>query len=219
MKTTPMIFNGDMVRALLEGRKVQTRRPMKIQPDTRHCRIDFENGVLKESSRIAGCWQVDRIHESPYGSIGDLIWLRETCKENLMGSISLSEYAADKAPVLITGHDDAEFNGSTSHWWYSRQSCPSIHMPRWASRLTLKIKNVRVERLQDISEEDAKAEGAHPIFENEFGHICSTPFYRYGFIRLWNSIYNNWDENLWVWVYDFEVIKANVDDVIRRMAA
>ena len=109
---------------------------------------------------------------------------------------------------------------------------PSIHMPRWASRLTLKITNVRVERVQDISEEDAKDEG---IFFTDYGigkYAGQRPGWshkkndhqdqclgsaKWGFASLWESIYNNWNDNPWVWIYNFKVIQANVDDVIRGM--
>jgi len=94
-------------------------------------------------------------------------------------------------------------------------------MPRWASRLTLEITNIRVERLQDISEEDALSEGADRGMLKTMGgeFILSGGSHRCGFINLWQSIYgpDSWTQNPWVWVIEFEVIRKNIDDMIREM--
>ena len=93
---------------------------------------------------------------------------------------------------------------------------PSIHMPRKASRLTLRVTGVRCERVQQITEESAKKEGAAPAFIDEFGNCPTTPRFKNGFYKVWDGIYSNWDENPWVWVIEFELIKSNVDKVINN---
>lgn len=213
MKVTPMIFNAEMARALLDGRKTQTRRPMKIQPDTRHCRIDFEGGVLKESSQVAGCWHVNRTHRPPCGQPGDLIYVRETFAEWDDG--------------IVYRASNPQCNNVTK--W-----TPSIHMERKHSRLTLKITDVRIERVQGISEADAISEGLE-IF-NEDGNLwysgymdgndswfselwkwhCNDPVQ--AFKELWDGIYfksgNGWNDNPWVWCYTFSIIHKNVDEYL-----
>ena len=135
----------------------------------------------------------------PYGKTGGLIWVRET----------FSKY--DDGLVYRATHK--QLDGVTK--W-----TPSIHMPRWASRLTLRITNVRVERLQDISAADAAAEGCQldhwitGVYPNhDPGVDYDNKQLVNKFKNLWGSIYNNWNDNPWVWVYEFEVIKANIDDV------
>lgn len=178
MKERPILFSGPMVRAILEGRKTVTRRLVKPQPPATH---SFKGYVIESSRRkdegkfswgikeseyhfrdtmYAGC---------PYGQPGDRLWVRESTEEDCIGIASISRYCADGAPVLYEGCDDPEFNGSWAHWDYPRSKRPSIHMPRWASRITLEIVSVRVERLQEVSEEDAKAEGA---FFTDYGRRC-----------------------------------------------
>lgn len=199
MKERPIIFSGEMVRAILDGRKTQTRRPVKPQPDIdgmHDCRKypmhidDFEGGW-------AGNFEGEtRRIKCPYGQPGDRLWVRETwaqdpceqSKDDWIGYLS-TDSADELADCRIR---------------------PSIHMPRWASRITLEILDVRVERVQDLSEDDAKAEGA--IFcsgdcetgMDEFnGWIC-------GFKNLWNTVYgpDAWDRNDWVWVIDFRLITS-----------
>lgn len=221
MKARPILFSGPMIRALLDGRKTQTRRVVKPQPggDPR------DNGYLS-----------DILTRRPYGKPGELLWVRETTKADYEYNDSplLSNYAADNAPVLYPGsskdkHGDPDFGGSRVHWWCKRDSCPSIHMPRWASRLTLVISSVRVERLQDISEADAKAEGieevyAHRSFEGWRDYIrsddhgilqteCPVKSYK----SLWQSINGAaaWEANPWVWVLEFKVHQCNVDDFLK----
>jgi len=207
MNTKPMLFSTDMIRALLDGRKTQTRRIVKPQA------LINDNGILEPNGMTASMWRkVSRElpesfganYFSPYGQPGDLIWVRET--------FAIYQGHSDSVPLYKTGtHDDL------LKW------IPSIHMPRWASRLTLKITDVRIERLQDISKEDAEAEGLKKWPHkgdfawgydgcSEDGHGSPTG----AFHSLWNSIYpdDDWYSNPWVWVYSFEVIKKNVDAVL-----
>ena len=157
----PILFSTEMVRAILAGRKTMTRRVIKPQPDGRHRRVDFEYGFLKESSRINGCWEVERRSKCPYGQPGDLLWVRETWYyENHMHDLTAGE---PDLPGGLYSHrfifrasipDYPVDVGVGEHGWK-----PSIFMPKIAARLWLEVVSVRVERLQDITEDDAIAEG------------------------------------------------------------
>jgi len=213
MKARPILFSTPMVKALLEDRKGQTRRPVTgkalewLAPEmfTPAFVADRENGMCK------------------YGYPGDLLWVRETTEvdEDTHDTIPLSRFVADGKPVLYSGCSDPEYNGSVAHWDYPRNSRPSIHMERWASRLTLRITEVRVERLNAISEEDAMQEGC--AWDTLYVAYVPGSFspdhhktYSSAYKALWESINGpgSWDANPWVWVISFEVIHANVDSVI-----
>lgn len=174
MKERPILFSGPMVRAILEGRKTQTRRVVKPQP-----------------AHIAGIGTVLNIDTitgkaCPYGKPGDRLWVRETWDGvRLDGGGALVSYRADgDKPVTDDGR------------WH-----PSIHMPRWASRITLEVVSVRVERLQEISEEDAMAEGV-ALAENYRGPVAH-------FASLWEQIngLGSWNANPWVWVVEFRRVQ------------
>lgn len=148
MVDCPVIFSGPMVRALLDGRKTQTRRLLKPQP------------VLLRGEWHARWGTVDRVWQdgcNPYAipnwlrfSVGDRLWVKETLAEQEAASgLKFMGYAADGRQVEHT----------PAGWPYKRKSIPSIHMWRWASRLTLHVTDVRVQRLQEISTDDALAEG------------------------------------------------------------
>lgn len=194
MKTRPILCSAPMVQALLEGRKTQTRRIVKPQPN---------GGPQAEMINLGGAWGLlDGILSGewccPYGQPGDLLYVKET-----VGKFDGREPDAYEGRYAADGEE--AFDG----WYWKRPLLPSIHMPRWASRLTLRITDVRVERLQDISEDDAYAEG---VTHAEWGGMNA----REGFRRLWESIYGtgSWDANPWVWVISFDVIQQNVDDMI-----
>ncbi|MCZ5802927.1 hypothetical protein [Enterobacter hormaechei] len=229
-----MIFNGEMVRAILGGRKTQTRRIMKIQPSDgfhpTHNGYDLDlnahwytpgvvdkNGYLQPAKKdVFGVADENEGYTCPFGAVGDRIWVRETFQGPLIPEDELSEflvanpdkfespayceYAADGGPR--PEYIDADDN--TRHGWR-----PAIHMPRWASRLTLEITGVRVERLRDLSEDDAKSEGITP----PSGGVLPGWEYRINFRDLWMSIYgaDNWEANPWVWVIEFKVV-PNVQD-------
>ena len=135
-----------------------------------------------------------------YGQPGDRLWVRETTKEDVLGSVSLAIYDADYAHVM-------DKSGGHAEWWYSKPVCPSIHMPRWASRITLEITGVRVERLPDISGADSAAEGVTgPIGSPRAYGVVTKQFARDQFMRLWESINgpDSWQVNPWVWVVEFK---------------
>jgi len=181
MDVHPILFSGPMVRAILKGRKSQTRRVVTgmaldwLRPTgfTPQFVADPENGLCR------------------YGYRGDRLWVRETWLQD--GNSYL--YKADF--------------GETSEFRWK----PSIHMPRKASRLTLEIVNLRIERLQDISRDDAKAEGVSNIFHNSPEHFERGVLNPYvaNFSILWDKINAKrgfgWDVNPWVWVIEFKEVK------------
>jgi len=160
IKERPILFSAPMVRAILEGRKTVTRREVKKRAALDCLAAGFEPAFLALPGNADLC---------PYGKSGDRLWVRETTEADYANGAVLSRYAADKEPVLYGGCEDPEYNGSVAHWNYPRKSRPSIHMQRWASRILLEITDVRVERLQDISDEQAQAEGC---FFTDYGRKC-----------------------------------------------
>lgn len=209
-----------MVRAILEGRKTQTRRivkgdaglmPMFVTP--------FAEGPLGGTKVPTGEFGLhfhnDRVINKhvrcPYGEPGDRLWVRESHKfENDKGDCIF--YKADGARHYV--QDNGEWLRPEDMWKWR----PSIHMPRWASRITLEVESVRVERLQAISEEDAKAEGADPVVllpDDDTGLLTTVMHdtkgdHRDGFAALWSSIngLGSWQANPWVWVVGFKVIRS-----------
>lgn len=184
MRERPILFSGPMVRAILEGRKTVTRRVIKVQPHGLGAWI--RQGIKWMFPNVCPHTTVN----CPYGQPGDRLWVRESTSEDVIGSQSVARYTAD---------------GATSNhpWWYSRSACPSIHMPRIASRILLEITDVRVERLQDISDEQALAEGVDQTNTSIPGYA------RQRFQDLWGSINGtgSWDANPWVWVVEFKRIQ------------
>lgn len=198
MKERPILFNGEMVRAILEGRKAQTRRVVKHQPcggwefdgvygkiTSHHPQRGKFGAFLRRG--VDTSWPELGIIPCPFGQPGDRLWVKET-------------YAAWPA-----GHDDPELI-YRAHWSVPEAHAPtckgwtpSIHMPRWASRITRKITNIRVERLNKITRGDAMAEGC------PFPNMADGPDPREWFSDLWESINGkgSWDANPWVWVIEF----------------
>ena len=186
MKERPILFSGAMVRAILEDRKTQTRRvvkPPRGWAEYSHC-DPFAMPRLRGGGTECTAESVyDK--SAPYGQPGDRLWVRETWQ---CGDYFIRHPQIDQVRYRAT---DAEL----LHWR------PSIHMPRWASRIQLEITGVRVERLQDISEADAISEG-----------VYSDPAApaRDGFMGLWDSINVSrgfgWAANPWVWVVSFRRI-------------
>ncbi|HBS9599925.1 TPA: hypothetical protein MBM68_000281 [Klebsiella pneumoniae] len=215
MKERGMIFNGEMVRAILDGRKTQTRRPIKWK-QTRFTEIgEREDGSKwpwsEDAEHACDFW-----HPCPFGAVGDRIWVRETW----------ARYNIDQ-----NSHDIAYRATTPEDWPEEGRWRPSIHMPRWASRILLEITNVRVERLNAISEEDAQREGVHTevwdqtvvarnyAARDEFFQFWSedmphyvemNQLYRSSFRSLWESIYGaeNWLANPWVWVIEFKRVEG-----------
>lgn len=223
MTDRPILFNAEMVRAILDERKTQTRRKMKVQPypdamvTVQHYNqtvIDC-HGDMHPGPEIFGArWDDWNGIRCPYGPPGDLLWVRETCwAESVDQGGDGVRYAADDAWRIIENTQEAseawcklvQYGGDYGHENESNigRRVPSIHMPRWASRLTLRITDVRVERLQYISEDDARAEGAR----HEAGLTGGQA--REAFSLLWKHINGPgaWDANPWVWVVAFESVQ------------
>ncbi|ENP3525835.1 hypothetical protein ACDB31_001296 [Salmonella enterica] len=206
-----MIFNAEMVRAILDGRKTQTRRIMKVQPGTPEFGLRRiiesskanENGMYFWSQDDAcGIKARSKPFLFPYGEVGDRIWVRETFRVHSRATdVATLVYRASvrnswteqthRVPVAVCNKP------ATPEKW-----TPSIHMPRWASRITLEITDVRVERLNSITESDAEAEG---VTDTGFGDLLVD-----GFRYLWKSIYGeeSWAANPWVWVIEFKRIEG-----------
>jgi len=214
MRERPIIFNADMVRAVLDGRKTQTRRIVKWRGLDEGLNLQFsglraskETGgwVIESNSRTSSEWRCQPT-PCPFGAVGDRLWVRETFGFEIrsVGGSPHEQivYRASK-PDAVRLYD---CNGKPQPMKWT----PSLHMRRKYSRITLEITGVRVERLWDITEDDAKAEGC--TFEalrfkpgtrevEEMGHtaVCQ-------FGGLWQSIYgaDSWQVNPWVWVIEFK---------------
>ncbi|HDY8937863.1 TPA: hypothetical protein RRI63_004327 [Klebsiella pneumoniae] len=220
-----MIFNGEMVRAILDGRKTQTRRIMKIQPEhsgfgLRRV-IDSKNGsddgkYFWSLSDACGLKIRSKSFTCPFGSVGDRIWVREAFR--------VHSRATDVATLVYKASERNSWTEQTSRVPVSvcnkpatpEKWTPSLHMPRWASRLLLEITDVRVERLNAISEEDARAEGIIDggclnCGEPEpCGCANPEPDATDDFAYLWQSIYGqeSWNANPWVWVIEFKHVEG-----------
>lgn len=216
-----MIFNAEMVRAILAGRKTQTRRPIKWK-QTRFTEIgEREDGSKWPWSEDAE-HAFDFWHPCPFGSVGDRIWVRETFQGPLFDFDLMDSYCKDSTPFEKSEFCVYKADGVPAPEFYDADDelhcCwrPSIHMPRWASRILLEITDVRVERLNAISEEDARAEGIIDggclnCGEPEpCGCANPDPDATDAFAYLWQSIYGqeNWNANPWVWVISFKRIEG-----------
>lgn len=216
MKIRPITMKQWEVKAILEGRKTQTRRVVKLDRFQKSNTKGYDFQFMKR-----GCWQdvtikgiinpprKDYPFKCPYGKIGDRLWVRETFNGGV-----------DGIPIAYKA-SNPELNGCP---WK-----PPIYMPRWASRITLEITDIRVERLQEISEKDVGKEGTPGKFNGKYqcpdcngsGWMLGYPTCKgcngtkiqpkYYFRELWNSSYScfsskGWESNPWVWVVEFKVV-------------
>ncbi len=196
MKERPILFSAPMVRAILAGTKTQTRRVVKPRRD------------LHIGCELAPCELAGEVNAGDYFNAafqpGDHLWVREThtfCPRSSRLKIWL--HTPEEARVVY-GADDVWLSGPYGP--HKPKMRPSIHMPRWASRITLEVTGVRVERLKNISETDAIAEGAPWA-------ACGAPqegSHQVGFAHLWESINGpgSWDTNPWVWVIEFRRVAS-----------
>jgi hypothetical protein len=207
----PILFSAPMARAIRDGRKTQTRRVVKPR--------DLD--AMGWEGHALWLYHADGAPR-PYGVPGDLLWIRERCwifgRWREEGVTKTGRRRWRFKPIgrrvrFENPNDDAEpiaYLGGRSGWSYRN----SIHMPRWASRITLRITDVRVERLQDISEADARAEGCSaeedPDWRPSFADPDSggSPTFVKSYRALWDHINGpgSWDANPWVWVVAFEVV-------------
>lgn len=230
-----MIFNGEMVRAILDGRKTQTRRPVKFP------HIDRDAMCELSGNELAGELSAGNFRNSPYGKPGDRIWVRETwgvVSHQLDEDSRIQPWSPDRPATAIhempfgngyySGHAiyaaDGDFTWGDDDGYEDGRSCwkPSIHMPRAACRILLEVTGVRVERLNDLSETDAESEGIdmEALYDSQDCYDCiadhnmtGRPTVTGAFKYLWESIYGegSWQANPWVWVIEFKVV-PNVQD-------
>ncbi|MBH8938772.1 hypothetical protein I5K09_03245 [Pseudomonas aeruginosa] len=216
MKERPILFTGPMVRAILEGRKTVTRRVVTPQPDFLGSMVDPNTPFKTLDAGLHA-----RI-KCPYGEPGDRLWVRETRTDvNMCGAPALA-YRADEdirdlmeEPGFLDdrgafNYDDPRVKPYPFACWYAELDQarwrPSIHMPRWASRILLEITAVRVERLQDITRSDIRAEGLEcpPELRSDDVSPNYRDWYPEAWRELWESTGGNWDANPWVWVVEFK---------------
>ena len=224
MTDRPIIFSAPTVRALLGGRKSQTRRIIKPSPEfcgggrSRDPQNWNDPDAWGWENYDEGCW--DLLSEGytgrPFYAPGDRLWVREAFSYESL---------------------DVDRNGFMPPWYWAdgnpesgdfTRPKPSIHMPRWASRLTLLVTDVRVQRLQEISDDDARAEGIEPLksgrgyYDPTVSHDQSRSIVRFGqyyslathaFSALWDSIHgpDAWDANPWCAAISFTVHRCNID--------
>lgn len=236
MSDRPIIFSASMVRALLDGRKTQTRRLI--------------NTVVPEGQRVGPChysktgwafWkkfgECDACTCRDAAGInyweGDRLYVRERCLEITGGAYRGVKYIAD-------GHDSGDWDRANDGAQWDIKSRPSIHMPRWASRLTLTVTDVRVQRLQDIDRDDAMAEGIVQTWGdfmgdppewainsiNQHGDASGTHIYDNrtsveNYRELWAHLHGreSWDANPWIVAISFAVEHGNIDALPKKELA
>lgn len=218
MKTSPILFSTPMVQAILEGRKTQTRREMKPQPDATGKVIMAL--VLDGSKRKSGLYlsrEGKTVSVFPKYQVGDILWVRETWRR-------VNHYGFDYEFIQ---YKDGSTNAhceivDPDQLLHDEKWKPSIFMPKEACRIFLEVTNLRVERLQKISEEDAIAEGVQKHSDyGSTGYILYTEPEAahtdidaiWSFESLWQSINGNdsWEANPWVWVYDFKRVEKPIN--------
>ncbi len=211
----PILFSASMIQALLAGRKTQTRRVLKPQPFADgyyegeielnvvpRCGIHRDETGFRFNATAVGGAAVLEHWADPRFAVGDLLWVREAWRTGAGYDGTPIKNIAPFARIWF----DAD--GSPPSWAGSQRRA-SIHMPRWASRITLLVTDVRVQRLQDISCADAIAEGIRPQ-ANSQTIDCDTPDPRDEFRSLWGTIHGPgaWDKNPWVVAVTFERVQA-----------
>lgn len=246
MKTSPILFSAPLVRAILDGSKTQTRRVAKPQPPQNRDFLGSDFGVCRSVADgikmfsqndyprlpkhptdwdLVGSVGVARdagfpmTYRSPWGGAGDRIWVRETwycddfTSERRVTSEPTKAQAAEwRESLYFRADGEPDFEGGDGPVPWK----PSIHMPRWASRLTLEIVDVRLEQLQSITDADALAEGiSRDTVIDLAAAIGREPgAARRGFQALWDGIYGGtssvWEKNCWVWAVSFKVVPQEV---------
>jgi hypothetical protein len=215
VKPRPILFSGPMVRAILNGRKTQTRRvvkwPLRFRSDGTKRRIYSERDISEMNERLVTWTRHPLFQFCPFGQVGDRLWVRETW----------APHADVPREAIYRCDRGGDYQDTVTDGFRWR---PSIHMPRWASRITLEITGIRVERVQDITEEDAKKEGVESVkygsvwFWKAYGHnpipgggeLVATRDAKRSFQTLWTSINGpgSWGLNPWVWVVEFRKVEA-----------
>jgi hypothetical protein len=232
VKERGIIFSGEMVKAILEGRKTVTRRLIEPQPDVapgmncERLRLKDRRGVERIDIAVGDSCDV-AASLCPFGVPGDRLYVRESTESYALPNLLTDEptnaicgrYVADGSPVL----DEDEFDIA---WWYSKNTCPSIHMPKWAARIWLEVVSVRPERLQEITEEDAIAEGftTEPVTQADAdglepgtmknigqAFVGGSFTAKFAFMMTWGELHGpgSLDANPWVWRIAFRRIAVS----------
>lgn len=240
IKEHPIIFSAEMVRAILDDHKTQTRRVVKPQPILTEHSLRWCWPLPKRTLRKGCCgtavtasrewWEYVPREAYPYGAAGDRLWVRETWAiEDCGRRVDLSSatwaggWPLDRLEYCATDVAPSKDAKGNPYWWNKR---PSIFMPRWASRVLLEVVNVRADRVQDISEQDATAEGAMCVSSKMMQQACRVSLSesplglgekrivgaKEYFRVLWDSINAKrgygWGANPWVWVIEFKVLET-----------
>jgi hypothetical protein len=230
MKERPILFNGEMIRALLDGRKTETRRIIKPQPTgASHWWQSFALVADRDVGFYPDNYEAEPARLScPLGVTGDLLWVRETfvlentddVPDGVPHKIEPGEWGTEVYPHYRATEPEPHIvpPGLEDPYDDRTRWTPSIFMPRWASRIMLEITSVRVERLQEIDQAGARAEGTEPVmcdtggFE-PWGAPCpDEPNWAYGFRQSWDALYAKrglgWDENPWIWAIAFQRLSS-----------
>ena len=214
MKARPILMSTPMVRALLDGGKTQTRRIIKPAPGAEGSEICLVRSTVSDEQQIV--WRGEL--RCPYGNTGDLLWVREAGWISNNGTQAMGFIPSAGNTPSPSGYKSP--NGTP----YKR--CVSIHMPRWANRITLEIISVRAERLQEIEYADVIEEGTQQDPDKPWMDIAAPAEYRRreaveAYKTLWESINGagSWDSNPWVWVISFKPHQLNVDEFLEQHAA
>lgn len=206
MADRPILFSGPMVRALLAGRKTMTRRVAKVKPGI--TLSDITEWVEQPNGFRRGVFRRDQIAE-PRFAVGDRLYVREAWRS----AAPLDDTPPREMGDLLVPPLRYEADGAVENWaeWRGHDAGKfrqAMHMPRWASRLTLTVTDVRVQRLQDIDSDDAKAEGVFAVDLTKHTSVAR-------FKELWDSLNAKrgfgWDANPWIVAVSFTVERRNID--------
>lgn len=223
LKERPILFSAPMVRAILDGRKTVTRRPVK------GCQIPVEDTSVAAGERhrwmaiaqrdprygfgVFGATEAECAKEleefapCPYGRPGDRLWVRETWAADAQVNAIAPRDLSQGEPIFYPADGAVRKTGCSMIT--QGRARPSIHMPRWACRILLEITDVRVERLQDISRADIRAEGMQcpPELASDDVSPNYRDWYRAAWRQLWESTGGDWAANPWVWVVEFKRVQ------------
>lgn len=205
IKERPILFNTQMVRAILEGRKTQTRRILNCDHPVVTGFIPngpyyWQGTAISKAVEQQYISTFPRLVKCPFGAVGNRLWVREKWRKTEISECGCS----DNCNCNFGRYDYFASSNDTDAKWK-----PSIHMPRSACRLILEITNIRVERLNDISQIDSIREGCHGLHEHDLGdETKASP--KEQFKALWQEINgtDSWAKNPWVWVIEFRVIEG-----------
>ena len=213
MKERPILFSAPMVRAILQGKKTQTRRIVKPQPELAEgawywCHPRYNNGIGVQYFHTNAESAAEKMATvCPYGVAGDRLWVRETWFDN----VASDDGDEAKTPARCVYRADGEFIEQFPEEYMEGRWSPSIHMPRWASRITLVVVAVRVERLQDITNNDAIEEGCdgERWLDSDGSEGRGVEPWEQ-FRDLWHKINGpeSWSANPWVWVVEFRKLEG-----------